>query len=187
MMQDEQIVRLYLDRDESAIDETSHKYGRYLMKIAYNILADTEDSEESVNDTYLAAWNSIPPHRPSILSTYLGKLTRRISIDVFRKRNRDKRKSSEYALSLAELGDCVTDGVTPDSSYEIKLLAEAINNFLRTLSDDARNTFIGRYYYLDSLSDVARYCKMSESKAKSMLFRTRLALKSYLREEGFDI
>ncbi len=184
-MQDEEIVELYWQRDESAIKATQDKYSRYLTKIAYNILANLEDCKESVNDTYLAAWNSMPPHRPSILSTYLGKLTRRASIDIFRKKNRHKRRESEYALSLSELEDCITDGGTPQETLETKLLAGAINDFLRTLSKDARNLFIGRYYFLDSLRDAARYCGMNESKAKSMLFRTRCGLKAYLEKEGF--
>lgn len=102
-MQDEKIVALYWERNETAIHETEQKYGRYLTKIAYNVLADLEDSKESVNDTYLSAWNSMPPHKPEILSTYLAKITRRISIDIYRKKNRKKRQPSEYALSLEEL------------------------------------------------------------------------------------
>ena len=94
-MDDEQIVSLYWERSESAIQETEIKYDRYLTKIAYNILADLEDSRESVNDTYLAAWDSMPPHRPAVLSSYLAKLTRRISIDRVRYRNRDRRRDSE--------------------------------------------------------------------------------------------
>lgn len=186
-MQDEKIVELYWQRNESAIEETQNKYDHYLTKIAYNILADFEDSREGVNDTYLAAWNSIPPHKPSILSTYLGKLTRRISIDIFRRRNRGKRKSSEYILSLSELGDCVSGGDTPEESMEVQLLANAINHFLGTLSEDARNLFIGRYYFLDSLREVAGYCGMTESKAKGILFRTRCSLKVYLEKEGFEV
>lgn len=184
-MQDEKIVELYWQRDESAIKETQSKYNAYLYKIAYNILNNREDSNESVNDTYLAAWNSIPPHKPNILSTYLGKITRRISIDIFRRHNRQKRQGSEYAISLQELEDCLADTSTPESELEIKVLGEAINTFLRTLSPDARNVFIGRYYYLDSVRDVAKYCKMSESKAKTLLFRTRNSLKEYLIKEGF--
>ena len=186
-MQDEKIVELYWKRNESAIKETQDKYGRYLMKIAYNILSDLEDSKESVNDTYLAAWDSMPPHKPDILSTYLGKLNRRISIDIFRNKKRDKRQASEYAVSLSELEDCVPGGSTPDDSLEAQLLGSAISAFLRTLSDDARNSFIGRYYFLDSLKEVAGYCGMSESKAKSMLFRTRRRLRDYLIKEGFDL
>lgn len=186
-MQDEKIVDLYWQRDESAIQETAQKYGCYLTKIAYNILSNQEDSEESVNDTYLNAWNSMPPHKPGILSTYLAKLTRRVSIDIFRRRTREKRQASEYAVSLSELSDCVTDGGTPEDALNVQLLAEAINTFLRGQSDEVRNTFVGRYYFLDPLKEVAGYCGMSESKAKSMLYRTRRDLWNYLKEEGFDL
>lgn len=117
-MQDEKILDLYWERNESAIYETEQKYGRYLTKIAYNILADMEDSKESVNDTYLGAWNSMPPHKPEILSTYLVKITRRISIDLFRKRNRKKRQISEYTISLEELGDCVSVGDTTEQEVD---------------------------------------------------------------------
>lgn len=186
-MQDEKIVELYWNRDENAIRETQEKYENYLYKIAYNILSDKEDSSESVNDTYLAAWNSMPPHKPNVLSTYLGKLTRRISIDIFRKRNRIKRQGSEYALSLTELQDCISDDNSPEKDYEAQILGEAINAFLRTLSVDARNVFIGRYYFLDSVKDVANYCGISESKAKTLLHRTRNSLREYLEKEGFEI
>lgn len=186
-MKDDQIVNLYWDRNEDAIHQTEMKYGSYLSKVAYNILADFEDSQECVNDTYLAAWNSMPENRPSILSTYLGKITRQISIDLFRKKNRLKRYASEYAISLDELGDCFLEGSTPDQELSAKELTDVINRFLRSLPDDARNTFIGRYYFFDPLKDVAAYCGMSESKAKSMLYRTRQALKEFLIKEGFDL
>lgn len=184
-MEDAQIVSLYWDRDESAIRETETKYARYLTKIACNILNDVEDSRESVNDTYLAAWDSIPPHRPGILSAYLAKLTRRISIDRFRYRTRDKRMGSEYALSLEELGDCVCGGDTTQEAVNEKLLADAIGIYLRLLPENARTAFVGRYYFLDPLKEVAAYCGMSESKAKSLLYRTRVGLKEYLQKEGY--
>lgn len=184
-MEDEKIVSLYWERSEDAIRETEAKYDRYLHKIAYNILNNTEDSRESVNDTYLAAWDSMPPHRPSILSAYLAKLTRRISIDLFRYRTRDKRMASEYALSLTELEDCVSAGNTTEEAVNEKLLADAIGIFLRTQSESVRTAFIGRYYYLDPLKEVAAYCGMSESKCKTVLYRTRLGLKDYLKKEGY--
>lgn len=184
-MEDEQIVSLYWDRNERAIQETETKYDRYLTKIAYNILANHEDSRESVNDTYLAAWDSMPPHRPSVLSAYLAKLTRRISIDCFRYRTRDKRLGSEYAISLSELGDCVSGGNTTEEIVNVKLLADAIGIYLRTQSAEARNAFIGRYYFLDSLREVSAYLGISESKCKTLLYRTRLGLKAYLEKEGF--
>ena len=186
-MEDEAIVQLYWDRDEAAIYETDRKYARYLAKIAHNVLGDLEDSRESVNDTYYAAWNSIPPQRPGILSTYLGKLTRRISIDILRRRTREKRRGTEYALSLSELEGTLSAGNTTEDAMDLKLLGEAVSAFLRTLSPEARNTFIGRYYFMDPLAEVARYCGMSESKAKSMLFRTRQKLKEYLIKEGFAL
>lgn len=186
-MEDEAIVSLYWDRDERAIRETEEKYDRYLTKIAYNILNDREDSRESVNDTYLAAWDSIPPHRPGVLSAYLAKLTRRISIDRFRYRTRDKRMGSEYAVSLSELGDCVSGGNTTEEIVNVKLLADSIGIFLRLQSREARTTFIARYYFLDSVKEIARSSGMSESKVKSLLHRTRIGLKKYLEEEGFSL
>ena len=186
-MKDIEIVALYWERNETAIEQTQQKYGAYLSKIAYNILSDFEDSRECVNDTYLKAWNSMPTHRPVILSTYLGKIARQRSIDMVRKKNSVRRYASEYALSLEELGDSFTDGTTPEQSLDAKRLDEAINRFLRTLPADARNTFIGRYYFFDSLKDVAGYCGMSEARAKSMLYRTRQSLKAYLVKEGFDL
>ena len=186
-MQDEQIVQLYWNRDQSAIAQTQIKYSAYLTKIAMNILADRQDSEESVNDTYLAAWNSMPPQKPSVLSVYLSRLTRRISIDIFRRRTSQKRQGSQYAISLSELDETVSGGTTPEEEVESAQLAQTISDFLRTLSADERNTFIGRYYYMDSLKDVAAYCGMGEAKAKSMLYRTRQKLKLYLEKEGYTV
>ncbi len=184
-MEDAKIVALYWQRDESAIRETEKKYDRYLVKIAHNILSDLEDSRESVNDTYLAAWNSMPPQKPDILSAYLAKLARRISIDRFRYRNRNKRQASEYALSLTELEDCLSGGNTTEEAVDGILLAQAIGDYLRTLPPESRKVFIGRYYYLDPLKEVAAYCGMSESKAKSLLYRLRLGLKDHLTKEGY--
>ena len=186
-MEDAEIVELYWARDEDAITQTKTKYGAYLNRVAYNILADLENSQECVSDTLLAAWRSMPDNRPKNLRTYLGKITRQVSIDLYRRRNRMKRYASEYAISLEELGDSFTDGRTPEDELNAKLLTEAVNRFLRSLPEDARNTFIGRYYFFDSVKNVARYCGMSESKCKSLLYRTRQSLKAYLQKEGFDL
>ena len=186
-MEDDEIVELYWARDEDAITQTKTKYGAYLNRVAYNILSDLEDSQECVSDTLLAAWRSMPDNRPKNLRTYLGKITRQVSIDLYRRRNRMKRYASEYAISLEELGDSFTDGRTPEDELNARLLTETVNRFLRTLPDEARNTFIGRYYFFDSVKNVARYCGMSESKCKSMLYRTRQSLKVYLQKEGFDL
>ena len=186
-MKDQDIVNLYWDRNENAIHQTQMKYGAYLSKVSYNILADFEDSKECVNDTYLAAWNSMPENRPNNLATYLGKITRQISIDVFRKRHREKRYASEFAISFDELGDSFTDGVTPEQQLNAKLLDEAINRFVSALPDMAQKTFVGRYYFFDSLKEIASYCGMTESKVKILLFRTRQKLKLYLKKEGFEV
>ena len=184
-MQDEAIVALYWQRDETAIRETQDKYGRYLTKIAYNILSDLEDSMESVNDTYLHAWNSMPPHRPTILSTYLAKITRRVSIDIFRRQNRQKRQASQYAVSLTELADCLSEGNSTEETADVRLLAQAINQYLRSLPEEPRTLFIGRYFFMDSLKETAALCGMTESKAKSMLHRNRQGLRAHLIQEGF--
>jgi RNA polymerase sigma-70 factor (ECF subfamily) len=186
-MQDDMIVSLYWKRDEAAISETEKKYGKYLFKIAYHVLSDLEDSKESVNDTYLKAWNSMPPHKPSVLSTYLGKITRQVSIDIFRKRNSVKRQASEYAVSLSELEECVSNGDVTEQSVDVHLLAESISRFLRTLSPEAGNIFVGRYYFMDSIQEIAGYYGMSQAKVKSMLHRTRIALKNHLEQEGFEV
>ena len=186
-MKDQDIVNLYWDRNEDAIHQTQMKYGAYLAKVSYNIIADFEDSKECVNDTYLAAWNSMPTNRPNNLATYLGKITRQISIDVFRKRHREKRYASEYAVSLDELGDSFTNGVTPEQELDAKLLDEAINRFVSALPEMTQRAFVGRYYFFDSLKDIASYCGMKEGKVKILLFRTRQKLKDYLKKEGFEV
>lgn len=182
-MEDSRIVQLYWDRDEAALTQTQHKYGQYLMKIAVNILTDREDSQESVNDTYLAAWNSMPPQRPAVLSTYLGKLTRRISIDLLRKKSSQKRGGGTYAVSLEELGECV-GGSMPQEELELKLLAETIAAFLQAQNAETRHVFIGRYYYMDPVKEIARYCRISESKVKILLYRARQGLREHLEKEG---
>ena len=186
-MDDEQIIDLYWDRDERAIEETDRKYGLYLTAIARNVLEDPEDSRESVNDTYYAAWKTIPPQRPNILSAYLGKLARRISIDHFRQRTRLKRGGGVYVASLSELEGTFFTGNSIEDTIDMKILGQTINTFLQAQNPQARTAFIGRYFFMDSMADVARYCGMSESKAKSMLHRTRKKLKVYLEKEGFAV
>lgn len=184
-MEDHEIVALYWDRDENSIAQTQRRYGGYLYKIAFQILTDRLDSEESVNETYWRAWNSIPPHRPGVLRTYLGKITRQLSIDRLRSRGREKRRGSEYALSLSELEECVSAGDTTQEQADLRLLVQSIEVFLSTLPPEARTTFVGRYYYLDPIRDIAGYYGMSQSKVKSLLYRTRQGLKKHLEQEGF--
>ena len=186
-MEDREIIELYMARREDAIHQTQRKYHKYLLKVAYNILGDRQDSEESVNDTYLAAWSSIPSQNPQDLSTYLSRITRGKAIDIYRKQNSEKRRQSQYALSLEELSECFTDGNTPEEVMVNKALGDSISAFLRTLPNDARNAFISRYFFFDSLKEVAKNCGIRESRLKSLLYRTRQALREYLIKEGFSL
>lgn len=186
-MNDEDIIELYWARDESAITETDSKYRNYLLKIAYNILSNSEDGQEVLNDTYLKAWNAMPPHKPSPLSLFLGKITRQLSIDVWRKKHRSKRGGSEYEQSLDELQDCVSGSESPEESLEAQVLAEALSKYLRTLSQEKRDVFVWRYYFCDPIKDICTRCGQSESKIKSMLHRMRGELRDYLKKEGFSV
>ncbi len=184
-MTDSEIVMLYRNRDEEALRETMRRYQPYLMKTALQILGDEQDAEECVNDTYYAAWNSIPEHDPVNLPAYLAKIAREKAIDRLRYRQRQKRIGAEYAVSFEELGDVIADTDGAESEADAARLSEAISRFLQGLPPDARHLFLGRYFYFDSLKDTASYCGMSESKAKSMLHRTRRKLKKFLKKEGF--
>ena len=186
-MEDFEIVELYWKRDERAIQESDIKYHQYLMKIAYNVLSNQEDAKESLNDTYEKAWNSMPPHRPNRLSLYLGKIIRELSIDVYRKMHRVKRKSNQYATSIDELDYCIPDDKRTEEIVDLHILAETINQFLANLSSENRNVFICRYYYMDSIDDIARHFGFSKSKVKNILFQLRKQLKVILEKEGYSI
>ncbi len=181
---DQEIVDLYWSRSERAISETDDKYGSYCHSIAYGILANNEDAEECVSDTYLAAWNAMPPRRPSILATFLGKITRCNAIDRWRSRSRQKRGSGEITLALEELEECVPDSRTIEKAYAQKQLSRVINCFLDGLPETQRRIFLCRYWYLDSISQIAGYYGFSNSKVTSMLHRMRGKLREVLEQEG---
>lgn len=183
-MDDSNIVQLYWARSESAIAETSSKYGNYCYAIAYNILANREDADESVNDTYMSAWNSMPPHRPSVLSAYLGKITRRISIDKWRRQKADKRGGGELQLALDELSETVPSGYDVEQALEAEELARIIDAFIVALPDVERRVFVCRYWYLDPISSICNQIGFSRSKVKSMLQRTRGKMLVQLKKEG---
>lgn len=183
-MEDSQIIELYWNRSETAIAETDRKYGKYCYSIAYNILTNNEDAEESVSDTYMAAWKAMPPRRPSILATFLGKITRHLSIDRWRSRNRYKRGGGEIILALEELEDCAAEEQAIEKVLERKQLALVFNRFLQSLPETERRIFLCRYWYLDTVSDIASYFEFSESKVTSMLHRTRKKLRTVLEKEG---
>ena len=182
-MDDKKIISLYFDRNQTAITETSKKYGRYLHKISYNILADMSDAEECVNDTYLTAWNTIPPKKPSVLSVFLARITRFASIDVLRRKTADKRGGGEMPLLLEELGDCVSNGDSVFEEYAKKALAEALQKFLWALPMRDRTVFLKRYFYAMSVSDIARQMGMTENNVSKVLSRTREKLKLCLEKE----
>lgn len=183
-MDDKQIVDLYWERSEKAIKETAAKYGGYCYSIAINILNNSADAEECINDTYLSAWNSIPPHRPSVLSTFLGKITRRISIDKWRKSNAEKRGGGQTAIVLDELSECIPDKNSIEHTVEAQFLADIINSFVEDLQDKDRRVFLCRYFYLDSVESIAERFGYSQSKVKSILHRTRQKLRTRLEKEG---
>lgn len=184
-MDDKEIIALYQTRDENAIRQTEKKYSSYLTTIALNILGNREDSDECVNDTYFKAWNSIPPNIPAKLRYYLGKITRELSIDRLRKKTSQKRGGTEYDLSLEELCECTGSGDTTEQSVDLAVLVELIEKFLRSRRDDERDMFVCRYYFCDSLKEIAEYFGVNESKVKNTLFRTRTELKKHLESEGY--
>lgn len=186
-MDDQGIIRLYWERNERAIIESASKYGAYLRSIAGNILNNEEDIEECVNDTWLRAWEAIPPARPSRLSVFFGKITRNLSFDRYRYINRDKRGNGAIGLVLDELKDCVSGKDDPESTYEAKELMREINSFLNSLSEERRAMFILRYWYADSISSIAGYLGLSENNVSVSLSRIRSKLQEHLIERGFKI
>ncbi len=183
-MDDSEIIELYFQRSEEAVTQTASKYGKYCYKIAYHILSSQEDSEESVNDTYLAAWNTMPPRRPNILSAFLGKLTRYISLDRWKKRSAQKRGGGQVALSLEELEECISGGDDPEKEVDRKELLRYLNRFLDALPETHRKVFVCRYWYLESIPEIAARFGFSESKVTAMLHRLREKLRARLQLEG---
>ena len=185
-MEDKNIIELFWQRSQDAIENTAQKYGNYLMKIAMNILSHFEESEECVNDTYLTAWNQMPPDKPRELRAYLGRITRCLALNRFDYLKAGKR-SADFSLQLSELEECLSGNNTPEEEYESGEIAKAISEFLYTVKKDARCIFVRRYWYSDSISDIARLYGMKENSVKSILSRTRVKLKKYLESEGYKL
>ena len=186
-MNDSQIVALYFDRDQRAIEETAAKYGNFCYSITHNILQDNEDAEEAVSDTYLALWDAIPPHKPVVLRTFLGKIARRTALKKWEKNRTQKRGGGEVALALDELSEYLSDGNTPETAIETAELTKILNEFLRNLPKVERQIFVCRYWYLDSIADIAERFGFTPSKVKSMLVRTRMKLRNTLGKEGITL
>ena len=184
-MDDNRIVELYFLRDETAIRQTSEKYGNRLRSLAYGIVGDRQTAEECENDTYMEAWNTIPPHEPrSYLYAFLACITRHIALNFCRDRSRLKRSAFICELS-AEMEQCIPAPDDAQCRIDDMVLREAINGFLGTLDEEKRNIFIRRYWYLDSVADISKRFALSESKVKTTLFRCRNRLREHLEKEGY--
>lgn len=187
-MNDEEIVELYFQRDEMALSETSQKYGSKIKSLAMKIVGDILTAEECENDTYLETWNSIPPHSPKhYFFAFLARITRHISLNRCKQQNALKRNAVLCELS-EELEECIP---SPDNDINAKIdeitLKNAVNAFLGSLSEEKRNLFLRRYWYMDSVKEIAKRFSISESKTKTTLFRIRKQMKSFLEKEGYDI
>lgn len=183
-MDDNNIIELYWQRDQSAVKESQKKYGAYCNTIAVNILNSAEDSEECVNDTWLRAWNAIPPEKPERLRVFLGRITRNLAIDKYRKRRAEKNGGGQIAVCLDELGECIGE----DSPIEDRVaLRELINSFLIALTDKNRDVFLLRYWYMMPIQKIAERHGISEGAVKMILQRVRNKLKEHLEREGVGI
>ena len=183
---DKQIVNLFLQRDERAISETEKKYGKIVYNIANGVLNVHEDSEECVNDTYKAAWDTIPPNKPQMLGAYLGKIARNLAINRYNFNSAGKRNKS-LEITLSELEDFLP---SPDFAEDLTRAMDfkrALNRFLRALPEKKRNIFIQRYWYFSTVEDIAVCFDMSESSVKTCLLRLREKLKKYLEREGICV
>lgn len=188
ILKDTEILDLYFARDEQAIAQTQSKYGTYCFSIAFHILHDQEDSDECVNDTWMRAWNSIPPNRPDHLNIFLGTITRNLSFDRYKKKKAMKRGSGDTFVQLDELEECIPDA---NSSTEAAALAAElqtmINDFLKTLPEKECNVFLRRYWYSEEYADIAKRYGMNLNSVKTSLFRTRGKLKAFLEKQGITV
>lgn len=185
-MEDQQILDLYFARSESAITETDRKYGRYCHSIAYNILEDHEDAKEIVNDTYLKAWNTIPPNRPDPLKPYVGMISRHLSLDRYEEYHTQKR-GGQVPLVLEELAECIPDNDSREDIGESVALKDALAKFIRSLPDKTQIIFLRRYWYASSVTEIAEEYGMRENSVNVLLHRARKKLKDHLQKEGFDL
>ena len=179
-MDDKTIIELFLNRSEQAISETDRKYGRYILRIAHNILENDEDAGEVQNDTYLRVWDTIPPERPVILRAYVGTISRNLSLDRYRAKYSQKRCA--VTLAIDELGECVPDGSDADEA-EGERIADALNRFVASLDTRTRKMFVLRYWYMFSIEQIARELSIKKSTTATILFRTRKELKEFLEKE----
>ncbi len=186
-MEDKKIVELYLTRNEEAIKETESRYGKYCYSIAYGILESREDAEECVNEAYLNTWNCIPPHRPKLLKTFVGKITRNLSLKLYEKRSAEKRGGGQAALCLEELAECIPANSEGGRIADDITVKELLEGFLESLPTDMRRVFVRRYWYMSSVAEIADMYGFTHSKVASLLHRGRKKLKDLLEKEGIEI
>lgn len=184
-MDDNDIIRLFNERNETALSELSQKYGTYFMSVAEKIVCNHEDSKICVNDAYLKTWDSIPPAKPNILRAFVGKLVKNSAINMLRMGTAKKRGGGEFELVLDELGEFVSDGKNAEDSFEEAQLTETINKFLWKRSEFSRRVFLLRYWYCESVPEIAAELGVSEHKVSMALYRTRNSLKTHLEKEGY--
>jgi len=185
MLDDKQIVDLYWARSERAITETDKKYGRYCHYIAYQILADNEDAEEIVNDTYLKTWNTVPPNYPDPLKTYVGMISNQLALNRYDEKTAAKRGGGKMPLIFHELDECLADDEESIDIAEAIVLRDLLNRFIWSLPKKTRNIFVRRYWYASSLAEIAEEYGMKESAVAMLMFRTRQKLREFLQKEGF--
>lgn len=184
-MADRRIIDLYWQRDENAVRETDAVYGAYCCAIARNILGSREDAEECVSDTWLQAWNAIPPQRPANLRLFLAKITRNLAFNKYKARTADKRGGGEIAAVLDELEDCLADGTDTESAYFAKELEQGVGRFVRTLAERERCVFVRRYFFTEPVAEIAARYGLTENNVMVILSRTRQKLKNYLKQGGY--
>ncbi len=184
-MEDVKIIELYFSRDESAVLETSVKYGSYCHTVSYNVLRVEEDAEECVNDTWLHTWNAIPPTRPDSLKAFVGRIARNLSLNRLKEKNALKRGAGESDAALEELDEFIAAGTSVEDEVEGRLLKEEINRCLAGLSRNMRIVFVQRYFYFSTVREISENLGLTENNVKSLLFRARNKLKEHLEKEGF--
>ncbi len=186
-LDDSEIIGMLFDRDERVIAELSRKYGSYCTSIANNILRNREDTEECVNDTYMKTWESIPPEKPKLLAAFMGKITRNLAIDRYRRDHSQKRGGDDMELIFEELEECVSDGSSVEATAERREILAAVNRFLGKLSSKNRIMFVSRYCYCESVHDIAARFGIKENNVSVSLNRTRAQLREYMKKEGYEL
>lgn len=187
IMDDEKIIDLYWQREETAIYETDKKYGRFIFCIAYNILNDRSDCEECQNDTYLGVWNAIPPTRPMVFPAFIAQIVRRKAINRYKEKTSKKRIPSELTVSMEDFNGVLTDEAYTDKTYEAEELGKIISDYVRSLSERRRYIFIGRYYMVDSVESLAKDLRVSVATVYREIDKIKQGLKSHLERSGLHI